>query len=181
MFLLYKIYNYDADLEVSDTCVRSSLLSWVELSWVELYNVNMNISLCMCWFICIFDSLHFFAFSLLRDYFGVYLYQCCSVNLCTMFSAFASCCSQNVCSRKIYSNRVGWLRGGGGRSVSGQKSLFLASNEVWCCHLSGHQEWHSTWTEMDCPPGSSDEDLWYEMLLMLIVIVIKFTFSQYSV
>ena len=28
------VYNYDADLEVSDTCVRSSLLSWVELSWV---------------------------------------------------------------------------------------------------------------------------------------------------
>ena len=27
------VYNYDADLEVSDTCVRSSLLSWVELSW----------------------------------------------------------------------------------------------------------------------------------------------------
>jgi len=26
------VYNYDADLEVSDTCVRSSLLSWVELS-----------------------------------------------------------------------------------------------------------------------------------------------------
>ena len=25
------VYNYDADLEVSDTCVRSSLLSWVEL------------------------------------------------------------------------------------------------------------------------------------------------------
>jgi len=23
------VYNYDADLEVSDTCVRSSLLSWV--------------------------------------------------------------------------------------------------------------------------------------------------------
>ena len=22
------VYNYDADLEVSDTCVRSSLLSW---------------------------------------------------------------------------------------------------------------------------------------------------------
>jgi len=26
------VYNYDVDLEVSDTCVRSSLLSWVELS-----------------------------------------------------------------------------------------------------------------------------------------------------
>jgi len=26
------VYNYDADLEVSDTCVRSSLLSWVELT-----------------------------------------------------------------------------------------------------------------------------------------------------
>ena len=24
------VYNYDADLEVSDTCVRSSLLSWVD-------------------------------------------------------------------------------------------------------------------------------------------------------
>jgi len=41
--ILYKLdivsfmigYNYDAELEVSDTCVRSSLLSWVELSWVE--------------------------------------------------------------------------------------------------------------------------------------------------
>ena len=30
------VYNYDADLEVSDTCVRSSLLSWVELSWCLL-------------------------------------------------------------------------------------------------------------------------------------------------
>jgi len=29
------VYNYDADLEVSDTCVRSSLLSWVELSCSE--------------------------------------------------------------------------------------------------------------------------------------------------
>ena len=28
------VYNYDADLEVSDTCVRSSLLSWVELTAV---------------------------------------------------------------------------------------------------------------------------------------------------
>jgi len=28
-------YNYDADLEVSDTCVRSSLLSWVELYWKQ--------------------------------------------------------------------------------------------------------------------------------------------------
>ena len=27
------VYNYDADLEVPDTCVRSSLLSWVEMSW----------------------------------------------------------------------------------------------------------------------------------------------------
>ena len=26
------VFNYDADLEVSDTCVRNSLLSWVELS-----------------------------------------------------------------------------------------------------------------------------------------------------
>jgi len=26
------VYNYDADFEVSDTCVRSSLLSWVELT-----------------------------------------------------------------------------------------------------------------------------------------------------
>ena len=31
-FLVLIVYNYDADLEVSDTCVRSSLLSWVELS-----------------------------------------------------------------------------------------------------------------------------------------------------
>jgi len=29
------VYNYDADLEVSDTCVRSSLLSWVELSFLN--------------------------------------------------------------------------------------------------------------------------------------------------
>ena len=27
------VYNYDADLEVSDTCVRSSLLSWVAVWW----------------------------------------------------------------------------------------------------------------------------------------------------
>ena len=32
------VYNYDADLEVSDTCVRSSLLSWVELSIVSARN-----------------------------------------------------------------------------------------------------------------------------------------------
>jgi len=30
------VYNYDADLEVSDTCVRSSLLSWVELSMTKI-------------------------------------------------------------------------------------------------------------------------------------------------
>ena len=28
------VYNDDAGLELSDSCVRSSLLSWVELSWV---------------------------------------------------------------------------------------------------------------------------------------------------
>jgi len=28
------VYNYDADLEVSDTCVRSSLLSWIGMSMV---------------------------------------------------------------------------------------------------------------------------------------------------
>ena len=33
------VYNYDADLEVSDTCVRSSLLSWV---WVELRIVTAS-------------------------------------------------------------------------------------------------------------------------------------------
>jgi len=37
------VYNYDADLEVSDTCVRSSLLSWVELPqlasfWKKTFN-----------------------------------------------------------------------------------------------------------------------------------------------
>ena len=31
------VYNYDADLEVSDTCVRSSLLSWVELSCTVMW------------------------------------------------------------------------------------------------------------------------------------------------
>jgi len=37
------VYNYDADLEVSDTCVRSSLLSWVELSWRDiLQNENAD-------------------------------------------------------------------------------------------------------------------------------------------
>jgi len=30
------VYNDDADLEVSDICVRNSLLSCVELSWVLL-------------------------------------------------------------------------------------------------------------------------------------------------
>ena len=34
------VYNYDADLEVSDTCVRSFLLSWVELSWELTYMVK---------------------------------------------------------------------------------------------------------------------------------------------
>jgi len=38
------VYNYDADLEVSDTCVRSSLLSWVELSGIYLYGQNFNIN-----------------------------------------------------------------------------------------------------------------------------------------
>jgi len=32
VLVLMIVYNYDADLEVSDTCVRSSLLSSVELS-----------------------------------------------------------------------------------------------------------------------------------------------------
>ena len=39
------VYNYDADLEVSDTCVRSSLLSWVELSWRPLRYVSRLILL----------------------------------------------------------------------------------------------------------------------------------------
>jgi len=29
ILFVMKVYNYDADLEVSDTCVRNSLLSWV--------------------------------------------------------------------------------------------------------------------------------------------------------
>jgi len=33
------VYNYDADLEVSDTCVRSSLLSWVE---AEIANYQIS-------------------------------------------------------------------------------------------------------------------------------------------
>jgi len=33
------VYNYDADLEVSDTCIRSSLLSWVELSLFQKYEI----------------------------------------------------------------------------------------------------------------------------------------------
>ena len=32
------VYNYDADLEVSDTCIRSSLLSWVELGSILVYS-----------------------------------------------------------------------------------------------------------------------------------------------
>ena len=32
------VYNYDADLEVSDTCVRSSLLSWVEYATAWIYD-----------------------------------------------------------------------------------------------------------------------------------------------
>jgi len=39
------VYNYDADLEVSDTCVRSSLLSWVELYfWGPIYKISYDIS-----------------------------------------------------------------------------------------------------------------------------------------
>jgi len=49
------VYNYDADLEVSDTCVRSSLLSWVESSvtyllhesFSQLRSVKTNMSV-MC-------------------------------------------------------------------------------------------------------------------------------------
>ena len=37
------VYNYDADLEVSDTCVRSSLLSWVELSSLEVAQISLAI------------------------------------------------------------------------------------------------------------------------------------------
>ena len=41
------VYNYDADLEVSDTCFRSSLLSWVELSYrtktVVVYELQFTI------------------------------------------------------------------------------------------------------------------------------------------
>ena len=54
------VYNYDADLEVSDTCVRSSLLScWVELSInstfqcshypVTASRFNCNLRSGQCW------------------------------------------------------------------------------------------------------------------------------------
>ena len=37
------VYNYDADLEVSDTCVRSSLSSWVYIyNWYELNKSSVN-------------------------------------------------------------------------------------------------------------------------------------------
>jgi len=34
------VYNNDADLEVSDPCVRNSLLSWVELPAVEINSLG---------------------------------------------------------------------------------------------------------------------------------------------
>ena len=37
------VYNYDADLEVSDTCVRSSLLSWVGTAGLDYNTVVMHV------------------------------------------------------------------------------------------------------------------------------------------
>ena len=44
------VYNYDADLEVSDTCVRSSLLSWVWVEYTSLWNFVPNSGLMKCCF-----------------------------------------------------------------------------------------------------------------------------------
>ena len=61
------VYNYDADLEVSDTCVRSSLLSRVELVFalplkvvaLALTVVNvMSAFVCLC--VCLSVRDHIF-------------------------------------------------------------------------------------------------------------------------
>ena len=66
------VYNYDADLEVSDTCVRSSLLSWVDtVSSLKIegprlntiiYTLHMNNTkyenLCNDWCHSCFGQLH---------------------------------------------------------------------------------------------------------------------------
>ena len=56
------VYNYDADLEVSDTCVRSSLLSWVaaEKRAQFTYSYHDNLfchSVSMVLFTCVFWSM----------------------------------------------------------------------------------------------------------------------------
>jgi len=44
------VYNYDADLEVSDTCVRSSLLSWVDrLSNKPFHPLQRRFTPLQCW------------------------------------------------------------------------------------------------------------------------------------
>ena len=45
------------------------------------------------------------------------------------------------------------------------KLVVTGPYEVCCCYFSGNQEWSSTQTQVECPPGWSNEDLWYEMLL----------------
>ena len=41
LFVYDRLYNDDADLEVSDTCVRNSLLSWVDemLVWLSVWSM----------------------------------------------------------------------------------------------------------------------------------------------
>ena len=45
MFLQYSFVNYDADIEVSDTCVRNLRLSWVELNVLLQLSTKKMLSL----------------------------------------------------------------------------------------------------------------------------------------
>ena len=54
-FLVLIVYNYDADLEVSDTCVRSSLLSWVIVKTASSRNsLFVAVSTSVVRFVCVF-------------------------------------------------------------------------------------------------------------------------------
>jgi len=81
------VYNYDADLEVSDTCVRSSLLSWVELSdnrGISLSDWRFVVQMLTCWS-CRYGVLpsvvDFFALSHFSVCFYVWINSCNKLDL----------------------------------------------------------------------------------------------------
>ena len=56
------VYNYDADLEVSDTCVRSSLLSWVEYLQQRCTDADVSVNASVTAFSCVNACVGVFAY-----------------------------------------------------------------------------------------------------------------------